>query len=122
MNGDSRKLATFERITNSKIMKRILIATVIISWIICIIPVIALFKECTDAAVNGVIPTSAVWGNEETEMIYGIDAFLDTLGFFCCFLTALVVLWMMFLIYTIGITVFTIVFFYFKKPRSGGVK
>ena len=95
-------------------MKKIIIVAIDIFLLIAtIVPAIWLFCECMDSAVNGVIP----W-REESEYIYGLHAFLYTLGSFCVFELVLVVLWALLFCTTFLFTVFTVIYLIVKKKRA----
>jgi hypothetical protein len=85
-------------------MKKAVFITIDVLMIIAtIIPVVWLFFECLDSAINGTIH----WGAET--YIYGLPAFIDTLEFYLIFGLVLVVLWAMLCFATQVFTVITII-------------
>ena len=92
--------------------KTIIVAIDIFLIIATAIPAIWLFCVCMDSAINGVIP----W-REESELIYGIHAFLYTFGSFCVFELVLVILWALLFFTTFIYTVFTMIYLVVKSKK-----
>ena len=95
--------------------KRIVIITEIILIIATVLPVIALLWECINAAIHGTIPWGFGYGVDYNEFIYGMEAFIYTLSFYFAFLFIPVILWFTMFVFTIGFTIFTVVYLA-RKP------
>ncbi|SDB69375.1 hypothetical protein [Butyrivibrio sp. INlla16] len=72
-------------------------------WTIAAIPVIYVLRECMNSYVNGTIH-----GFNSDVVIYGIEAFADTLLFFLAFFVVIDVLWAIVVVLAIVTTVTTI--------------
>lgn len=117
MGSDSRKRNLINRFMDLKPAKKFVIVLDLFFWFICIKPVVGVIIECIDGAVNGVVPGASDFWNDSTEMIYGMEAVKDILSVYCSFLIFGVLLWLFFLIFTIGFTVYAVSNAYYKKPQ-----
>ena len=63
------------------------------------------------------LPWMSSFGNDAVEKIYGMDAVKDILSFYFGFLLAGVVMWIFWLIFTIGFTSYAMACTHYRKPQ-----
>ena len=117
MDSDSRKRNIIERFLDLKLTQKLVILLDLFFWFICIMPVISVVSDCIDGATNGVVPWISSFGNDAVEKIYGIDAVKDILSFYFGFLFVGVLMWIFWLIFTIGFTSYAMACTHYRKPQ-----
>lgn len=93
--------------------KIIITITTILIWIVVIIPAMLLLNECIDSYFNG-----TYHGFAGEELLYGIPAFLDTLGFYVLFFFPVSILWFIIFMIAIALTVVTIIVYCRKNNEK----
>ncbi len=85
--------------------KVVLTIITILAWVLTIIPILFVVKECMNSYING-----TTHGFHGTDLFYGLPAFLDTLGEITLLIFPLLfLLWCIVFIIAIILTIFSII-------------
>ena len=97
-------------------MKKVAVVTADIGMILAMfLPVVCLLSECFDSAVNGVVPSGFGYGLTGDKLIYGAEAFFNTMAFYLYFGFVFVFMWIAWIVLTFAFTVFTVIYVRRKK-------
>lgn len=90
--------------------KTVVVITEIVMILGVLFPVVCLLADCFDSAVNGVVPSGFGYGLTGDKLIYGAEAFFNTMAFDLFFGFVFVLMWIVWIVLTYLFTVFTVIY------------